>query len=55
MGSASGLFNMMRNLGGAVGIALLQTFVTMREPYHTDVMMHRFRCSTRRRGIASNN
>jgi DHA2 family multidrug resistance protein len=25
-GSASGLFNMMRNLGGAVGIAVLQTF-----------------------------
>jgi len=24
-GSASGLFNMMRNLGGAVGIAVLQT------------------------------
>src|SRR6266851_3392344 len=27
-GSASGLFNMMRNLGGAVGIALLQTLLT---------------------------
>src|SRR6266852_9728950 len=29
-GSASGLFNMMRNLGGAVGIALLQTLLTKR-------------------------
>jgi MFS transporter, DHA2 family, multidrug resistance protein len=38
-GSASGLFNMMRNLGGAVGIALLQTFLTKREQYHSDVLM----------------
>src|SRR5262249_12722849 len=27
-GSASGLFNMTRNLGGAIGIALLQTLLT---------------------------
>ncbi len=27
-GSAPSLFNMMRNLGGAVGIAMLQTFQT---------------------------
>src|SRR4051812_20678702 len=32
-GSASALFNMMRNLGGAFGIALLQTFLTMREQF----------------------
>src|SRR6202020_2045570 len=38
-GSASGLFNMMRNLGGAVGIALLQTFLTKREQYHSNVLM----------------
>jgi MFS transporter, DHA2 family, multidrug resistance protein len=38
-GSASGLFNMMRNLGGAVGIAVLQTFVTKREQYHSNVLM----------------
>jgi MFS transporter, DHA2 family, multidrug resistance protein len=38
-GSASGLFNMMRNLGGAVGIAMLQTFVTKREQYHSNVLM----------------
>ena len=37
-GSASGLFNMMRNLGGAVGIAMLQTFLTKREQYHSDVL-----------------
>ena len=38
-GSASGLFNMMRNLGGAVGIAVLQTFLTKREQYHSNVLM----------------
>jgi DHA2 family multidrug resistance protein len=38
-GSASGLFNMTRNLGGAVGIALLQTLLTKREQYHSNVLM----------------
>src|SRR5258706_234568 len=38
-GSASVLFNMMRNLGGAVGIALLQTLLTKREQYHSNVLM----------------
>jgi DHA2 family multidrug resistance protein len=38
-GSASGLFNMMRNLGGAIGIAMLQTFLTKREQYHSNVLM----------------
>jgi MFS transporter, DHA2 family, multidrug resistance protein len=38
-GSASGLFNMMRNLGGAVGIALLQTVLTKREQYHSNMLM----------------
>src|SRR6201988_5498951 len=33
-GSASALFNMMRNLGGAIGIAALQTFQSKREQYH---------------------
>ena len=37
-GSASALFNMMRNLGGAVGIALLQTFLTKREQFHSDIL-----------------
>jgi DHA2 family multidrug resistance protein len=36
--SASSLFNMMRNLGGAIGIAVTQTFVTNREKYHSAVM-----------------
>ncbi len=33
-GSASGLFNMIRNLGGSIGIALLATFLTRREQFH---------------------
>ena len=37
-GSASGLFDVMRNLGGAVGIAMLQTFLTKREQYHSNVL-----------------
>src|ERR1700742_2889684 len=37
-GSASALFNMMRNLGGAIGIAALQTLLTKREQYHSDVL-----------------
>lgn len=37
-GSASALFNMMRNLGGAVGIAMLQTFHTKREQFHSNVL-----------------
>lgn len=34
-GSASGLFNMLRNLGGSVGIALLSTMLTVREKFHS--------------------
>jgi MFS transporter, DHA2 family, multidrug resistance protein len=37
-GSASALFNSIRNLGGAVGIALLQTLLTKREQFHSDVL-----------------
>jgi DHA2 family multidrug resistance protein len=37
-GSASALFNMTRNLGGAVGIAMLQTFLTKREQFHSNVL-----------------
>jgi DHA2 family multidrug resistance protein len=35
-GSASALFNMMRNMGGSVGIALLSTLVTNREHLHSE-------------------
>ena len=33
---ASGLFNMMRNLGGAIGIALVDTIAQLRTPVHAD-------------------
>jgi MFS transporter, DHA2 family, multidrug resistance protein len=34
-GSASSLFNMLRNLGGSIGIAVLSTMVTRREQLHS--------------------
>jgi DHA2 family multidrug resistance protein len=34
--SASGLFNMMRNLGGSIGIALLSALLTVREQFHSN-------------------
>jgi DHA2 family multidrug resistance protein len=37
-GAASGLFNMLRNLGGAFGTAALVTFFTKREQYHSNVI-----------------
>ena len=37
-GSASALFNAMRNLGGAVGIAVIQTFLTKREQFHSAIL-----------------
>lgn len=33
--SASGLFNMLRNLGGSIGIALLSALLTQREHFHS--------------------
>lgn len=33
--SASGLFNMLRNLGGSIGIALLSALLTRREHFHS--------------------
>lgn len=35
-GSASGLFNMLRNLGGSIGIAILSTLLTRREQFHSN-------------------
>jgi MFS transporter, DHA2 family, multidrug resistance protein len=34
-GSGSALFNMLRNLGGSIGIAACSTFVTQREQFHS--------------------
>ncbi len=35
------MFNMMRNLGGSVGIAVLETFVTKREQFHSNIITAR--------------
>ena len=37
-GAASGLSNMLRNLGGAVGTATLATILTKREQYHSNII-----------------
>jgi DHA2 family multidrug resistance protein len=37
-GAASGLFNMMRNLGGAIGTAAIETFFTKREQFHSAII-----------------
>ncbi len=36
--AASGVFNMLRNLGGAFGTAMLATLVTKREQFHSNVI-----------------
>ncbi|MCL1465597.1 DHA2 family efflux MFS transporter permease subunit [Argonema galeatum] len=35
-GSASALFNMLRNMGGSIGIAILSTLLTIREQFHSN-------------------
>lgn len=37
-GAASGIFNMTRNLGGAIGTAAVETFVTKREQFHSFII-----------------
>jgi MFS transporter, DHA2 family, multidrug resistance protein len=37
-GAASGLFNMLRNLGGAIGTSALETVFTKREQYHSFII-----------------
>ena len=38
---ASGLFNLMRNLGGAIGLALIDTVIYSRSPTHGTAIMER--------------
>jgi len=38
---ASGLFNLMRNLGGAIGIALIDTVIFTRAPEHARTLVNR--------------
>jgi MFS transporter, DHA2 family, multidrug resistance protein len=40
---ASSLFNLMRNLGGAIGIALIDTVIWSRAPLHADQLLTRMR------------
>jgi DHA2 family multidrug resistance protein len=37
---ASGLFNLMRNLGGAIGIALIDTILEQRTPFHATQLIN---------------
>ncbi len=39
--NASGLFNLMRNLGGAVGLALIDTVIERRAPEHVQALVAR--------------
>ncbi len=38
---ASGLFNLMRNLGGAIGIGFIDTTIQDRTPYHVKIIISR--------------
>jgi MFS transporter, DHA2 family, multidrug resistance protein len=38
---ASGLFNLMRNLGGAIGLALIDTVIYSRSPVHGAAIMEK--------------
>ncbi|WP_035353259.1 DHA2 family efflux MFS transporter permease subunit [Edaphobacter aggregans] len=40
IGNASGLFNLMRNIGGSIGIALAQTLITRREAVHQNLIVN---------------
>lgn len=40
---ASGLFNLMRNLGGAIGLALIDTVIYQRAPHHADAIIGRLK------------
>jgi DHA2 family multidrug resistance protein len=37
-GDAAGLFNMARNLGGSIGLALLRTFLDRRDAFHDEII-----------------
>ncbi|MGO8736330.1 MAG: DHA2 family efflux MFS transporter permease subunit [Terriglobia bacterium] len=39
MGNATGLFNMMRNIGGGVGISLVETMLTRMGQQHTNLLV----------------
>jgi DHA2 family multidrug resistance protein len=40
IGNASGLFNLMRNVGGSIGISVAQTLLTRREAVHQNLIIN---------------
>ncbi len=40
VGNASGLFNLMRNVGGSIGISLVNTILTRHEDLHRNELVH---------------
>jgi DHA2 family multidrug resistance protein len=49
--NASGLFNLMRNLGGAIGIALIDTVIWVRAPEHVDRIVQKLLAGDRATAI----
>ena len=45
--NASGLFNLMRNLGGAIGLAVVNTLIDARTPAHVAVLVARLEAGDR--------
>jgi len=49
--NASGLFNLMRNLGGAIGIALIDTVMWVRAPEHVERIVEKLLAGDRATAI----
>lgn len=45
--NASALFNLMRNIGGAVGLALIDTIIENRAPHHADQIVEKLKAGDR--------
>jgi DHA2 family multidrug resistance protein len=45
--NASGLFNLMRNLGGAIGLAVVDTLIEQRTPIHAAALIARLQAGSR--------
>jgi len=45
--NASGLFNLMRNLGGAIGLAVIDTLIQQRAPVHVAALVERLQAGSR--------
>jgi MFS transporter, DHA2 family, multidrug resistance protein len=47
MANASGLFNLMRNLGGAIGLSVVDTLIEQRTPVHVAALVERLQAGAR--------